>query len=320
MISNPDGTFTAKGPYATGNEDNPITVALGDLNADGKLDAVTADYLGDGGTVLSGDGAGNLTAALEVDAGPAPDNNVVTDIDGDGKLDLLFADQDGNFDGGKATLLRNTGLPAAPAGPAAIEFGGQAEQTVSAPRQVTVTNSGDALLRVSGVRVDGAGAVDFLAGAESCTAAPILAGASCTVAVRFVPAAGGRPRGFVARAERRAGRAGGDRPARDRHLRAGPVGPAQPERTRLVLALAQKKLRGVVGKRIQLSFAATLPGKATLAVKPGGPTVRRTLAAAGTGTLGLKPRKPGSYRLVLEFKAKDGQHRRATARLVVSAP
>lgn len=321
VISNPDGTFTARGPYLPGNEDNPIAVALGDLNADGKLDAVTADYLGDGGTVLSGDGAGNLTAALEVDAGPAPDATAVADVDADGKPDLLFADQDENLDGGKTTMLRNVGQPAVLAGPAAIEFGDQFTGTVSAARQITVTNSGDALLRVTGVRLDGAGASDFLAGAEGCTTAPVPAGASCTIAVRFAPgAAVAREASLHVTSDAPlapaaiALRGTGTVPAQV------PVVPVTPERTRLVLALAQKKLRGVVGRRIQLSFATTLPGKATLAARPGGPIARRTLAAAGTGTLGLRPRKPGSYKLVLQFRARDGQHRRAVARLIVTAP
>ncbi|HYJ20788.1 MAG TPA: FG-GAP-like repeat-containing protein [Solirubrobacterales bacterium] len=328
VLSNPDGTFTPRGPFVTGNEGNPIAVALADLDADGKLDAVTADYLENTGTVLSGHGDGTFTAALEVDAGPSPYANAVADIDGDGKPDLLFADQDGNFDGGKVTILRNDGRPAALTGPAAgLDFGDQARQTVSPPRVVTVTNEGDALLHVSGATLAGADPDDFLAATGDCTAAPIRSGRSCTIAVRFVPTAAGRRTAAL--------RVFSDAPAAPASIAlggngtalpqgpagsAGAPGPARPRRPRapLVLALAQKQLLASAGKRFQVRFVTTLPGDATLTASPGGLTARRTLTAAGTATLSLKIRKAGHYKLRLRFRSDDGRRRTVAAKLTVA--
>jgi hypothetical protein len=331
VLSNAGGTFTPQGPFVTGNQGNPITVALGDLNADGKLDAVTADYAEDTGTVLSGNGDGTFTAAQEVDSGPSPEANTIADIDGDGKPDLLFANQDGNLDGGKATILRNTGQPAVGMDPAAgIDFDGQAQQTVSAPRSVTVTNGGDALLHVGKVTVAGTAVGDFLVSAGDCTGTTLMVGQSCTLAVRFIPSAGGArsanllvasdaPTALIALAGTgtalptgQSGPAGASGPQGS----PGPQGPSAP----LVLALAQKQLRASAGKRFQVSFATTLPGQATLTAGPGGPTARRTLAAPGSGTLSLKIHKEGRYRLRLSFRSRDGQRRTATAKLVVISP
>ena len=335
VLSEPDDTFTPLGPFVTGNEGQTISVALGDLNSDGKLDAVTSGYLEDTGTVLTGNGDGTFTSALEVDAGPTPDDNAIADINGDGKLDLLFSDQDGNFDGGKATLLLNTGLPAAEAGPASIDFGDQAQQTVSTPQAVTVTNEGDALLHVTDVALAGADADDFMASSDTCTAAPVLAGASCTIAVRFIPSAAGTRAAtlqvFSASPASPASIAlegnGTDLPTGPTGAQGptgygapGPAGPRGPKgpRAPLVLALAQKQLRAHVGKRIQFSFATTQPGQATLKVSPGGMTVKRSLSAAGTGTLALKLGKKGQYKLHLAFRASDGQQRSADAKLTVT--
>ncbi len=332
VISNADGTLTAKGPFTTGNEGNPISVELGDLDADGELDAVTADYIESTGTILAGNGDGTFTAVLEVESGDLPYGNAIADIDADGKLDLLYADQ--GLTSGQVTLVRNVGQPAALIGPSAgIDFGDQPQQTLSAPRAVTVTNTGDALLHVTGALLEGFGSNQYLVSAGECIAAPIASGQACAVTVRFSPSAAGASSAAV--------RVLSDAPGASTaitlagngtSLPAGPPGPAGPAGTPgaqgpagpqgpsapLALALASKQLRARAGKAVKLSFATTLPGKATLTVKPGGPTLTRTLKAAGTGTLTLKLRKPGSYKLRLGFRAGDGQTRSANATLVVT--
>lgn len=334
VLSNPDGSFTPKGPFATGNEGNPISVALGDLDADGDLDAATADYLDSTGTVMGGDGKGGFAPALEVESGDLPHDTAIADLGGDGKLDLLYGDQ--GWTDGQVTLVRNAGKPAISLSPGPLVFGNQAQQTLSAPQAITVTNEGDALLHVSAALPGGTDAGDFLVGADDCTAAPVLAGQSCTLAVRFAPGAAGLREGSVVVLSDVPGLPAVQLEGTGTALPQGPAGPAGPAGSAgpagpqgpagkkgasapLVLALAQKKLTAVAGKRLQLSFAATLPGQATLTVK-GGPTVRKTLKSAGTGTLGLKLAKPGTYNLKLAFEASDGQQRTASGKVVVRAP
>jgi hypothetical protein len=52
VLGNGGGTFSAATPYPTGSF-LPFSVAIGDLNGDGKLDLAVANY----GHPLSGDGA-----------------------------------------------------------------------------------------------------------------------------------------------------------------------------------------------------------------------------------------------------------------------
>ena len=71
----------------------PIDVALGDLDGDGQLDLVTADF--DDGTVslLSGDGMGGFTAPQTFDTGDfnGPRALLLHDLNGDGSLDMAVA-------------------------------------------------------------------------------------------------------------------------------------------------------------------------------------------------------------------------------------
>lgn len=80
------GNFGPTGAYPTGAE-------LADVNHDGKLDVVTADYHGDSVTVLLNDGTGKLNLqpakSYAAQAGGATQNIAVGDLDRDGNLDLV---------------------------------------------------------------------------------------------------------------------------------------------------------------------------------------------------------------------------------------
>ncbi|SNS31770.1 Transmembrane protein 131-like [Granulicella rosea] len=85
--------------------------------------------------------------------------------------------------------------PAAPAmtlSPTALTFATEPVGTASAAQTVTVTNSGNAALTVSSVTTTG----DFNQ-TNTCLAAPIGAGASCTVQVVFLPSATGARSGVL---------------------------------------------------------------------------------------------------------------------------
>ena len=72
--------------FATGA--NPVSVAVGDFDADGKLDLATANQGGDDVSVLLGNGDGTFRTPSNISIGSAPTSMAVGDFNGDGKLDL----------------------------------------------------------------------------------------------------------------------------------------------------------------------------------------------------------------------------------------
>lgn len=80
----------------TGSSTGPVAVAVGDLNGDGKLDAVTADYGSNTVSVLMGDGSGNLAFTQQQPAGTHPRGVALGDLDGDGFLDVVAANSGSN--------------------------------------------------------------------------------------------------------------------------------------------------------------------------------------------------------------------------------
>jgi beta-glucanase (GH16 family) len=84
----------------------PVSVAIGDLNGDGRLDIVTANNLSDDVTVLLGNGASGFTAQTwDVAGGYGPSSVALGDMDGDGDLDIVTT----NIDSDEATVLFNDG-------------------------------------------------------------------------------------------------------------------------------------------------------------------------------------------------------------------
>lgn len=79
------GTFTPKTPLLVSN--SPVSVAVGDLDKDGNLDAVTANAGGNAASILWGDGTGGFQSSGIVLEG-VPESVGLQDFDGDGRLDL----------------------------------------------------------------------------------------------------------------------------------------------------------------------------------------------------------------------------------------
>jgi hypothetical protein len=116
LLGNGDGTFQTAVTYGSGGE-QPYSVAVEDFRGDGKLDIVVANQSSCGTCaaglvgVLLGNGDGTFQTAVTYGSGGNTAQGVaVADMNGDGKPDILVANQiscDACTDGGVGVLLGN---------------------------------------------------------------------------------------------------------------------------------------------------------------------------------------------------------------------
>jgi hypothetical protein len=103
FLGNGDGTFQPHVDYPVGT--GPYSVAVGDLDKDGKLDLIVANYAFDNSvSVLLGNGDGTFKPQATYAVGRQPDSVAIGDLNGDGTLDLAVA---GFADGVVSVLLGN---------------------------------------------------------------------------------------------------------------------------------------------------------------------------------------------------------------------
>src|SRR5438046_5690722 len=74
----PPISFAPFAPFATGN--NPFSVAIADLNGDGKRDIVTANYDASTVSVLLGNGDGSFGVKTDVATGDHPLSVAIADL------------------------------------------------------------------------------------------------------------------------------------------------------------------------------------------------------------------------------------------------
>ena len=149
-----DGTGNFAAPVTFNQAANGIysaiyAVTTADIDGDGLLDIVAASLLNDRAIVLRNTSTmGNVgfAAPVGLPVGAGPSSVTAADIDGDGLLDLLVADQNA----GTLTLLRNTSTPGT------ISF----EPRVAFPSGVGATGTPFA---VTTADIDGDGTPDVIA-------------------------------------------------------------------------------------------------------------------------------------------------------------
>ena len=109
-------TFAAQQTFATGRQ--PNAVAVGDFNGDGKPDLAVANYRSGSVSVLlnttpTGATSPSFASQQTFAAGLLAYAVTVGDLNGDGKPDLIVANDYGNFRNGSVSVLLNTTLAGA---------------------------------------------------------------------------------------------------------------------------------------------------------------------------------------------------------------
>ena len=99
--------FSVGTPPTSNITNGPFSLAVADLNSDNKLDLVTANFTGDGVTILTGDGAGNFVAQkIAIPGGGSPQFVATGDFNVDGKADVALT-RSGHFS--NVTILFGNG-------------------------------------------------------------------------------------------------------------------------------------------------------------------------------------------------------------------
>ena len=101
------GTFGSKTDYPTGSI--PYSIALGDVDGDGRLDIVTANFGANTTSVLRGLSAGGFAPKVDYATGINPGSITLGDVNGDGRLDIAAANSGSGNGNTVSVLLAQTG-------------------------------------------------------------------------------------------------------------------------------------------------------------------------------------------------------------------
>jgi hypothetical protein len=171
--------FRLLGPAATGLPGAATSVAAGDVNGDGIVDALAG---GDGSfAVLHGNGGGGLAAGSPFPSGDAAGGPVAdiagADMNRDGQLDVVTANRNGSV---AVQLNDETGLLGA--APTTVDFGTLLPATGTLTQTVTL-RAARGQLRLS--RLHRQGSRNFAVSDVDCLGRTLLLGQTCTLSVTF---------------------------------------------------------------------------------------------------------------------------------------
>ena len=190
LLGNGRGKFSQAVDY---NTLNPTSVAVGDLNGDGKEDLVASNIDAPNNlrvgsvSVFTGNGDGTFQPGLIYPAGEELYDVAIGDFNGDGKPDLVVVDA-----GSDAVItLLNTGVVTfSPTTP--LTFPAELLGTTGTPLTATLTNNGTSALTVSSVSYSGK---PFQA--QSNCKGSIAPGGNCTITATFTAETAGVTTGTV---------------------------------------------------------------------------------------------------------------------------
>jgi hypothetical protein len=221
------GTFAASTLLTAG--DRPVSLGVADFNGDNIPDFVAANTntsASPSGTasVLLGAGAGAFGTATPFTSGGGKTNTVaVGDFNADGSPDFVVTNN------GSGNVSEFFNAPTADAAAASLTFGSPTAVpagTVSAPQTLTFTNNGSAPLVFSAFVFGGTNASDFFTGSDDSCHVAIAPGASCSLQVRYAPAAAGSSSATITAVTNAATNAAVTLTGTAGALPAGPQGPA----------------------------------------------------------------------------------------------
>lgn len=218
LLGNGDGSFQSAVSYSTGGGLVPSSILTLDINGDGILDLAVANQGSSNVSIMIGNGDGTfqespasappslfptVATVSGQSLGRSPVSIVAADVNGDGRLDLLTAD---NTDNVVSVMFQAPAIVSncynspntPPAVPSCVSikgsvpsllFGNQPEGTTSAePLSVQITNTGSSTLMITSLGIVGNNAASFEQ-TNTCgtVPAPLAAGASCIITATFSP-------------------------------------------------------------------------------------------------------------------------------------